>query len=80
MEIRKCTICQIDLIQGVNPVLAASKNSKIAIIGQAPGNVVHKSGIPWGDKSGERLIAWLGVTKDELYNADILAVTSKLLK
>ena len=73
-EIRKCTICQNDLIYGVNPVLAASKNSKIAIIGQAPGSVVHKSGIPWDDKSGDRLRAWLDVTKEEFYNADLFAI------
>ena len=67
-EIRNCTICEKHLEFGVNPVLAANVNSKIAIIGQAPGSVVHKSGIPWDDQSGKRLRDWMGVSSDEFYD------------
>ena len=73
-EIRNCTICQANLPHGVNPILTAHYNSKIAIVGQAPGSVVHESGVPWDDKSGERLRSWLGVDKFEFYNEVLFAL------
>ena len=73
-EIRQCTVCLPELENGVNPILAATPNSKFAIIGQAPGSIVHKTGIPWDDKSGERLRHWLGVDDDTFYNPDIFAL------
>ncbi len=73
-EIRQCTVCLPELENGVNPILAATPNSKFAIIGQAPGSIVHRTGIPWDDKSGERLRHWLGVDDDTFYNPDIFAL------
>lgn len=73
-DIRACSICLPHLINGVNPVLSAHKHSKVAIIGQAPGSVVHKSGIPWDDKSGERLRAWLGTSDAEFYDEEKVAL------
>ena len=73
-EISNCTICLPYLVNGVNPVLAANPKSKIAIIGQAPGSVVHKTGIPWDDKSGERLREWMGVDEANFYNKDNFAI------
>ena len=73
-EIKKCTICLPHLEHGVNPVLSASKESKIIIIGQAPGSVVHRTGIPWDDKSGDRLRNWLGVTEAEFYDERLFAL------
>ena len=46
----------------------------MAIVGQAPGKVVHQSGIPWDDKSGDRLREWLGVSKVQFYNPDLFAL------
>jgi len=73
-EIRQCTVCLPALENGVNPILAATLKSKFAIIGQAPGSIVHQTGIPWDDKSGERLRNWLGVDDDTFYNPDIFAL------
>lgn len=73
-EIRKCNICLPHLKHGVNPILSASPNSKIAIIGQAPGSIVHKTGIPWDDKSGERLREWMGVSNETFYNSEQMAL------
>jgi len=73
-DIRDCTICLPHLVNGVNPVLSAHKNSKIAIIGQAPGTVVHKSGVPWDDKSGARLRDWLGIDRSDFYDAEKIAL------
>lgn len=73
-EIRQCQVCLPHLINGVNPVLSAASNSRIAIIGQAPGSIVHRTGIPWDDKSGERLRQWLGVDNATFYKAEIFAI------
>ena len=67
-DIRKCIICKgfID----PNPVVLASKQSKIIIVGQAPGTKVHQSGIPWDDASGKQLRNWLGVTDAQFYDTN----------
>ena len=73
-EIKNCTTCLSHLSHGTNPILSASTKSKIIIIGQAPGRIVHETGIPWDDKSGDRLRSWLGVSKKEFYNKDLFAL------
>ena len=73
-EIRQCTLCQKDLPKGPRPVLSASPSSKIVIIGQAPGTVVHASGIPWQDKSGENLRRWMNIDENTFYNEDKIAL------
>jgi len=35
---------------------------------------VHGSGIPWDDKSGNNLRAWLGVTNDQFYDPGLFAL------
>ena len=67
-QIRNCNICEKYLPLGANPVMAASSKSKIIIIGQAPGRIVHNTNIPWNDKSGDNLRNWLGIDKSLFYN------------
>ncbi len=73
-RVRACTICKEYLPLGPKPVLRASPNSKIAVIGQAPGTKVHASGIPWDDASGKRLRQWLNVTNEQFYDEEIFAI------
>jgi len=73
-DIRKCTECASFLELGPRPVVAASTRSKIIVIGQAPGSVVHKSGIPWDDKSGENLREWMGISSEDFYDANKVAI------
>ncbi|MGV3630905.1 MAG: uracil-DNA glycosylase family protein [Bacteroidota bacterium] len=73
-EIRKCTACSAFLEHGTNPVLAAGPKSKIVLIGQAPGRIVHGTGIPWDDKSGDNLRSWMGIDKESFYNPDLIAL------
>jgi uracil-DNA glycosylase len=56
------------------PVLRAHANARIVICGQAPGTRAHASGIPFTDPSGDRLRGWMGVTLDEFYDADRIAI------
>lgn len=51
-----------------NPVVVLSKAAKIAICGQAPGNKVNISGVPFTDPSGDRLRDWLGVDEAQFYD------------
>lgn len=55
-------------------MVSFSTQSKIVIIGQAPGSKVHASGTPWDDASGDRLREWLGVDKTVFYNPRVFAL------
>ena len=73
-RIHKCTECAAFLAFGPRPIVAASAASKIIIIGQAPGSVVHRTGIPWDDKSGENLRKWMGISMEDFYDAEKVAI------
>lgn len=73
-EIKACTLCAEHLPLGPRPVVQFSENSRILIIGQAPGTKVHESGIPWDDDSGDRLRGWLGLDKPAFYDPDKVAL------
>jgi len=74
LEISNCRICESNLPLGPRPIVTAHPKSKIVIIGQAPGTVVHKTGIPWDDKSGENLRSWLGIDNKTFYNTEKIAL------
>ena len=73
-EIRNCTVCAASLPNRPRPILQASRRSKIVIIGQAPGQKVQDSGIPWDDQSGNELRRWLGVSKEQFYDPELFAL------
>lgn len=73
-NIRNCSLCKAHLPLGPRPVVTAHPNSKIVIVGQAPGTKVHASGIPWDDASGKQLRKWLGVTPEEFYDENNFAI------
>ncbi|WP_214071427.1 uracil-DNA glycosylase family protein [Mucilaginibacter sp. dw_454] len=73
-EIRLCTVCTNYLPNLPRPIVRASSSSKIVIIGQAPGQKVQNSGIPWDDQSGNELRRWLGVNKEQFYNTQLFAL------
>ena len=73
-EARKCRHCAEHLELGPRPVLSADRESRLVIIGQAPGSVVHGTGVPWDDKSGENLRRWLGVDSLTFYDPKKIAL------
>ena len=73
-KIRRCTLCASSLPLAPKPILQASRDSKILIAGQAPGQVTHEKGVPFNDKSGERLRDWLGVTPAQFYDPTLFAI------
>ena len=56
--------------RGNDPIFQLNKESKILIIGQAPGKKVEETGILFNDKSGDKLVNWLGIEEDTLYRKD----------
>lgn len=73
-EVRACEICASHLPHGPRPVLQMHTSARILIAGQAPGRKVHESGIPFDDASGDRLRAWLGMSRDVFYDAKRVAI------
>jgi uracil-DNA glycosylase len=67
-EVRACRACASQLPLGPRPVLQAGRAARILIVGQAPGARVHASGIPWSDRSGERLRDWMGIDAETFYD------------
>lgn len=73
-QIQHCTQCKEQLPFTPKPVVQAHTDSKIIIIGQAPGLKVQNSGIPWDDQSGNELRRWLNVTKEQFYSPELFAL------
>jgi len=73
-EVRACTLCAKHLPLGPRPILQMLGSARILIAGQAPGRKVHASGIPFDDASGERLRAWLGITREVFYDPKQIAL------
>lgn len=73
-EIRACRACEAHLPHGPRPVLQVGRDARVLVVGQAPGARVHASGVPWDDKSGERLREWLGIGPERFYDPHAIAL------
>jgi len=73
-DIRACRLCEGALPLGPRPVVMADRRTRVLIIGQAPGRIVHETGIPWNDRSGDRLRQWLQIPYDDFYADKRIAV------
>ena len=73
-EVRACVRCAAHLPLGPRPVVQAHPSARLLIAGQAPGRKVHASGIPFDDASGDRLRAWLGISREQFYDAKNVAI------
>ena len=72
-SVRNCTTCE-DLPLGPKPILQGDPSSKILIVGQAPGRITHKKGIPFDDPSGVRLRDWMGISESVFYDPKKIAI------
>ena len=57
--------------RGIPPIFQVSPKAQILIIGQAPGKKGEESLIPFNDKSGEKLVQWMGIDRDTFYSEKI---------
>ena len=73
-DVRGCVLCTEQLPLGPRPIIQAHPLARILIAGQAPGRKVHETGVPFNDASGERLSAWLGLSRQVFYDAKQVAI------
>jgi uracil-DNA glycosylase len=73
-SIASCTECTPHLPLGPRPVVSVHPDSRIVIIGQAPGTRVHETGVPWNDMSGDNLRNWMGISKEKFYNTQFASI------
>jgi uracil-DNA glycosylase len=73
-DARACRVCAEHLPEGPRPIVQVGAAARIVIIGQAPGRRVHRSGIPWDDPSGDTLREWLGITAEQFYDPEVVAL------
>jgi uracil-DNA glycosylase len=75
-EIRTCRVCVGALPHEPRPVIWVHPEARILIAGQAPGRLVHETGIPWNDPSGDRLRSWMGLDRHAFYIRENVAVAA----
>jgi uracil-DNA glycosylase len=73
-RVRACTVCAAYLPNPPHPILVASPDARLLIVGQAPGRRVHETGIPWNDPSGDLLREWLGMSREAFYGDPRIAI------
>lgn len=73
-RVRACTVCAAYLPNPPRPILIASPDARLLIVGQAPGRRVHETGIPWNDPSGDLLREWLGMSREAFYGDPRIAI------
>ncbi|WP_377923154.1 uracil-DNA glycosylase family protein [Alteromonas sediminis] len=67
LDISRCTLCSAELPFDPRPILALHSQSRLLIVGQAPGLKAHETNKPWNDASGARLRSWLCIDEDTFY-------------
>jgi uracil-DNA glycosylase len=75
-DIRACRACAGELPHEPRPVVRVGPQTRLLICGQAPGQRVHDSGLPFDDPSGNRLRDWLGVDRDAFYGDPAIGVAA----
>ncbi len=56
------------------PVVWFEPTARLLVAGQAPGRQVHEIGIPFKDRSGDRLRDWMGVDGPTFYDRSRIAI------
>jgi uracil-DNA glycosylase len=73
-EVRACTICAPHLPLGPRPIVRGWPSARLLIISQAPGRRVHETRLSFNDRSGDRLRAWLAVSRETFYDEAQVAI------
>ncbi len=76
-QIENCRICQKSFGFKPKPVFCGGFKAKVVHISQAPSFNVHKTKIPFNDKSGERLRKeWYRISAKDFYNPNNFYITA----
>lgn len=78
-QIRACRLCAARFAATATahqprPVVWFQPGAKVLVASQAPGMRVHQTGLPFNDRSGDRLRDWMGVDRDTFYDASRVAI------
>ena len=78
-DLRACTLCSARFAATVTahaprPIVWFRPSARVLVAGQAPGARVHATGVPFHDASGARLRDWMGVTSEQFYDLDRVAI------
>lgn len=78
-DLSQCSLCRerfatTATAHAPRPVVWFQSGARILIAGQAPGNKVHQSGVPFSDPSGVRLRDWLGLDEPTFYDRSRVAI------
>ncbi|MEM7695882.1 MAG: uracil-DNA glycosylase family protein [Pseudomonadota bacterium] len=78
-QIKACEVCRTTpkgapLPHAPRPIFQISRQARVAICSQAPGNKAHIAGKPFFDPSGVRLRAWMGLDEATFYDASKVAI------
>ncbi len=78
-QIQSCKLCAQDFAMTATghqprPIVWFRPGASILIVGQAPGLRVHESGVPFDDRSGDRLRDWMGLGREEFYDRNHVAI------
>ena len=73
-EARACDTCAEVLPFKPKPVFRVGRTARLLIVGPAPGRLVHETGIPWNDPSGNVLRAWLALEREAFYDTSRIAI------
>lgn len=73
-RIKSCRLCAPNLPHEPRPVVQVHPHAVLCIAGQAPGTKVHASGLPFDDRSGDRLRDWMGIDRDVFYDSRRIAI------
>jgi len=75
-DIAACRACAPYLPHTPRPVVRVRPETRILICGQAPGRLVHETGLPFNDPSGVRLRQWMGVDRETFYGRPEIGVAA----
>jgi uracil-DNA glycosylase len=78
-EIRACTLCAERFRATATghtprPVVWFLPGAPILVASQAPGLRVHEKGLPFWDRSGDRLRDWMGIDRETFYDRSRVAI------
>ena len=60
--------------QGWQPLFTGSPSARVLLVGQAPGRRAQEANVPWSDPSGDRLVRWLGITRETFHDPERFAI------
>lgn len=74
IDVLASMLCKDLLPLDPRPGIQFSPRARILIAGQALGRKVNETGMLFNDAGGDRLRSWLGLDREQFYNADKITI------